>query len=68
MGDGTAHLPDWRNRAAYDAISTLGRDALAWEVLRRDPVYRRFATSSALTAETSAGALGTVGAWGLHFP
>jgi len=56
----TVHLPDWRNRAAYDAISTLGRDALAWEVLRRDPVYRRFASASAPTAETSA--------WGLHFP
>jgi hypothetical protein len=65
--DGTAQLPDWRDRAAYDAISTLGRDALAWEVLRRDSVYRRFAAASALTAETSAGALGAAGAWGLHF-
>ncbi|WP_336967756.1 transcriptional regulator domain-containing protein [Sphingobium aromaticiconvertens] len=55
---GTARLPDWRDRAAYDAIPALGRDALAWEVLRRDPVYRRFAAASALTAEMSAGEIG----------
>lgn len=66
--NGTAHLPDWRDRAAYDAISTLGRDALAWEVLRRDPLYQRFAAAGALTAERSAGAFGAAGDWGLHFP
>ena len=64
---GTAHLPDWRDRAAYDVISTLGRYALAWEVLRRDPVYRRFASANVLTAETTAGELGASGDWGLHF-
>ena len=66
--NGTAHLPDWRDRAAYDVIATHGRDALAWEVLRRNPVYRRSAAAGELTAETSAGALGAAGAWGLHFP
>lgn len=66
--NGTAHLPDWRERAAYDVIATLGRDALAWEVLRRDPAYRRFASASALTAEISARGLEASGDWGLHFP
>ena len=64
---GIAHLPDWRDGAVYGAISALGRDALAWEVLRRDPVYRRFAASSALTAETSS-ERGVARDWGLHFP
>jgi hypothetical protein len=66
--NGTAHLPDWRDKAAYDVIPALGRDALAWEVLRRDPAYRRFAAASALAAETSAVAPGAADAWGLHFP
>jgi hypothetical protein len=66
--NGTAHLPDWRDRGAYAAISTLGRDALAWEVLRRDPAYRQFALANALTAEVSAGALSAAADWGLHFP
>lgn len=64
----TAHLPDWRDRAAYDVIPTLGRDALAWEVLRRDPVYRRFASAGALSAEIAASQRGAAGDWGLHFP
>ncbi|WP_232324498.1 MULTISPECIES: transcriptional regulator domain-containing protein [Comamonadaceae] len=65
---GTAHLPDWRDRAAYDAIPALGRDALAWEVLRRNSAYWRFAAASALTAEIPAGEPGSAGEWGLHFP
>lgn len=66
--NGMAHLPDWRDRAAYDAIPAHGRDALAWEVLRRDPGYLRFAWASALTAEMSAGEPGAASGWGLHFP
>ena len=66
--NGTAQLPDWRDRAAYDVIPALGRDALAWEVLRRDPVYRRFASANALAAEISACEPGASGDWGLHFP
>lgn len=64
----TAHLPDWRDKAAYDVISTLGRDALAWEVLRRDPAYQRFASANALTGKISAGGLGGSIDWRLHFP
>jgi hypothetical protein len=65
--NGTAHLPDWRNRAAYEAIPAIGRDALAWEVLRRDPDYRRFGALSGLPAEISGSELRNLHAWGLHF-
>lgn len=62
------YLPDWRDRAAYEAIPALGCGALAWEVLRRDPAYWRFARASALTAEMSARESGAAAEWGLHFP
>lgn len=65
---GTAHLPDWRDRAVYDVIPTLGRYALAWELLRRDSVYRRFASANALTPAMSGGVPDASGNWGLHFP
>lgn len=66
MGAST-YLPDWRNRAAYDAIPALGCSALAWEVLRRNPAYRRFAQNAAPTTERAVSELGAVD-WGLHFP
>ncbi|MFB0875840.1 MULTISPECIES: transcriptional regulator domain-containing protein [unclassified Sphingobium] len=54
--------------ASYTAAARLGRSALAWEVLRRDPGYQHDAvlwrdrigdpiTDRAFTAR-----------WGLHFP
>lgn len=65
---GSAHLPDWRDAAAYEVIVALGRDALAWEVLRRDPAYRRFASAIAPSADMSTYEHGTETDWGLHFP
>lgn len=65
---GATHLPDWRDKAAYDAIPAFGRDALAWEILRRDPVYRRFVSARTLTGEISVGGFGPSVDWGLHFP
>lgn len=62
---GHAHLPDWRDGAAYDGIAALGRDALAWEVLRRDPAYQRFTSAVAPTSGMPAGANAVD--WGLHF-
>ncbi|MGN6356060.1 MAG: transcriptional regulator domain-containing protein [Novosphingobium sp.] len=62
------HLPDWRDGAAYDGIAALGRDALAWEVLRRDPAYQRFALAVAPAAEVPVGEFGAASDWGLHFP
>jgi hypothetical protein len=55
--------------AAHEAIARRGCPALAWEVLRRDPVYR--AAYSRLPAlprtDVTAGA-DFVAHWGLHFP
>jgi len=65
---GHAHLPDWRNRAAYDGIAALGRDALAWEVLRRDPAYQRLALTVAPAVGVPADGFGAASDWGLHFP
>lgn len=52
--------PDWRDPGAYAPIVAGGRQALAWEVLRRDPAYRTFArgTRSVRTDASD---------WGLHF-
>jgi hypothetical protein len=56
----SAPSPDWRDEAPYDAIVALGRDALAWEVLRRNPAYQRFVAQPCK--------FGAVADWGLHFP
>lgn len=54
--------------ASYEAAARLGRAALAWEVLRRDPAYRAaFRTSQISGAMTPADPAFTA-QWGLHFP
>lgn len=60
-------LPDWRDRTAYYAIPALGRSALAWEVLRRDPEYQRFTETSAQTVEMPSRGMNAAVDWGLHF-
>lgn len=64
----SSFLPDWRDRTAYDAIPALGRGALAWEVLRRDPEYQRFAKTYAQAVEMPPRGVNAAGDWGLHFP
>ena len=54
--------------AAYEAIATRGRSALAWEILRRDPGYR--AAYSGLHSADGVGRAvnaGFAAQWGLHF-
>lgn len=55
----SAHLPDWRDAAAYHAIAICGPDGLAWELLRRDLTYQQFALQ--------ARGFGAATTWGLHF-
>lgn len=52
-------LPDWRDAGSYEPVLAGGRQALAWEVLRRNPGYRAF------VADGGAGDIVT--RWGLHF-
>lgn len=60
-------LSDWRDSAAYGAIAARGRDALAWEVLRRNRAYQRFALCFLPGANDSMRCLGVRADWGLHF-
>lgn len=54
---------------AKDAVRRLGRSALAWEVLRRDPTYREaFKALSSKPEELIAAAPAFTARWGLHFP
>lgn len=53
--------PEWRDADAYAAVLAGGRPALAWELLRRDPAYRAFATWAGPDTDV-------VSRWGLHFP
>lgn len=53
--------PDWRDADAYAPVIRLGRPALAWELLRRDPEYRAFVAGSGSDCEC-------IARWGLHFP
>lgn len=52
--------PDWRDGGVYAQIVAGGRQALAWELLRRDPAYRDFAQRDS-SHEIAASR------WGLHF-
>ena len=54
---------------AQDAVRRLGRSALAWEVLRRDPAYREaFRTLSLKPDGPMVVAPAFAARWGLHFP
>lgn len=51
--------PDWRDAAVYAPVLAGGRQALAWELLRRDPTYREFVATAQRGCDASR--------WGLHF-
>ena len=53
--------PDWRDADAYAMVRALGRSALAWELLRRDPAYRRSVMRTGMSGNG-------IARWGLHFP
>lgn len=55
--------------AACTAVICLGRSALAWEVLRRDPEYRAaYRELKVIPERGTAADLAFVARWGLHFP
>ena len=55
--------------AALEAIVRRGRNALAWEVLRRDSAYcAAYAGLPALPPTDVAVDAGFAAQWGLHFP
>ena len=54
---------------AHAAVGRLGRPALAWEVLRRDPAYRAAFSEMTLKAGNRDAADPAFSArWGSHFP
>jgi hypothetical protein len=57
--------PDWQVAANYAALLRADRSILAWEWLRRDPVYRR-AAARALHAHPPSIADEPAQHWGLH--
>lgn len=55
--------------AAFAAIVRLGRPALAWEVLRRDPEYRTvYKNLERVPTRGTAADPAFAARWGLHFP
>lgn len=54
--------------ASYAAIARLGRTALAWEVLRRDPAYQADFRSWQEREGHSVVDHAFTARWGLHFP
>lgn len=62
-----AGLPDWRDAGAYAPALAGGRPAIAWELLRRDPVYRADCTAGASGGAEHDTATDFAAEWGLHF-
>jgi len=64
---GRNHDPgEWRDPERYRALAGMDRAGLAWEWLRRDPVYADwYARASEATRSGWDG--GAARAWGLHF-
>lgn len=62
MIDGSHH------HSVVDAVGRLGRPALAWEVLRRDPAYRLAVRAVAVPEQGIAADPAFTARWGLHFP
>ena len=62
--------PDWRDQAFYDALRRSDRFALAWEWLRRDPVYVQSWMDLGGDDQDPRSPEGWRSAmhWGLHFP
>ena len=55
--------------ATEEAIARCGRSALAWEVLRRDPLYRAaFASLPPISNSNRDVDPDFTTRWGLHFP
>lgn len=43
-------VADWREIRDYEGLVSVGRSALAWEVLRRDPAYQASPSDVAVSA------------------
>ncbi|WCM25940.1 DUF6499 domain-containing protein [Sphingomonas sp. QA11] len=53
--------------AAREAVARFGRSALAWEILRRNPLYRADADRERSAHGPGAASPAFVARWGLHF-
>lgn len=69
-----ATAPDWRDPADYAHLIEMQRPAFAWELLRRNPDYRRTAPVAARLHREEGGILFTsplaarlAAPWGLEF-
>ena len=67
--------PDWREPSHYDDLRQLDRPGFAWELLRRNPAYRRAvgllhppADPEAKVLLQSPGSAAAAADWGLSFP
>ncbi|HJP68936.1 MAG TPA: DUF2285 domain-containing protein [Sphingomicrobium sp.] len=47
--EGPSIYPDWRDAAAYESLFGADRSLIAWEWLRRDPIYRAAAIEEGRT-------------------
>lgn len=64
---------DWQNPDRYSSILDLDRAGVAWEFLRRDPIYQGHLGADQFIEASERGAaiipreLGSAGPWGLSF-
>lgn len=56
--EGLRFAPDWRSARDYDFVSTLSPERLAWEFLRRNPVYRAAAADAGSACDFDAASWG----------
>ena len=66
MAADDAHVPDWRDAAAYAPLLEAERSLLAWEWLRRNPRYRVSAERAVEAADRRTASDIGPGEWGLH--
>jgi hypothetical protein len=57
----------WPDPVAHAAVARLGRSALAWEVLRRDPAYRAAYRTLPPSGRGKVADSAFAVRWGLHF-
>ena len=57
----------WRDAESYRTVFTGGRSALAWELLRRDPLYCAATAGTGQPAAIGESDPSCVDRWGLHF-
>lgn len=67
---GAGVRPDWRDAHAYRALAGMDGAGLAWEWVRRDPLYGEAWAAAGVSAAADARLLEETpfaARWGLHF-